>query len=64
MEALAKMRRDAAFVSETGLVEDIDVIHRIQAGLCSGANTHFTYGLYEKAIVQLLKQLNRLIDKA
>lgn len=61
-EELTKMRRDASFVAETGLVEDMEVIARIQAGLNSGANEHFTYGLYEKAIVQLLSNLTNLID--
>jgi len=62
-EDLEKMRRDAKFVAETGLLEDIAVITRIQAGLSSGANTHFTYGLYEKAIVHLHKNLTRLVSK-
>jgi hypothetical protein len=60
---LEKMRRDAKFVAETGLVEDIAVITRIQTGLSSGANRHFTYGLYESAIVHLLKNLAKLIAK-
>jgi choline monooxygenase len=62
-EDLEKMQRDAKFVAENGLVEDIAVITRIQAGLSSGANTHFTYGLYEKAIVHLHKNIARLIGK-
>jgi len=60
---LEKMRRDARFVSEVGLVEDNAVISRIQAGLASGANEHFTYGLYEKAITQLLSNLSELLDQ-
>ena len=61
-EDLEKMRRDAKFVADTGLVEDNAVIAGIQAGLNSGANNHFTYGLYEKAIVQLLRNLDELIN--
>ena len=62
-EDLEKMRRDAKFVAETGLVEDIAVITRIQTGLLSGANRHFTYGLYESAIMHLLRNLAKLIGK-
>lgn len=62
-KAIAKAKRDASFVSDTGSVEDNEVIRRIQIGLASGANEHFTYGLYEKAIVHLLKNLTQLIEK-
>ena len=62
-EDVERMRRDARFVSETGLEEDNAVVARIQDGLRSGANTHFTYGLYEKAIVHFHKNLTDLINK-
>ena len=58
---LAKLKRDAAFVSDTGLVEDNEVVTRIQQGLHTNANTHFTYGLYEKAIVHMHENLTRMI---
>lgn len=61
-KALAKAKRDASFVADTGSVEDNEVIRRIQIGLASGANEHFTYGLYEKAIVHLLKNLTELLE--
>ncbi len=60
---IEKMQRDARFVAESGLVEDNEVIRRIQAGLNSEANTHFNYGLYEKAIVHLHKNLASLLHQ-
>ena len=43
-------RRDANFVQDSGLLEDRAAACRIQAGLASRANTHFTFGHYEQAI--------------
>jgi hypothetical protein len=60
-ETLEKMRRDAEFVSEYGLQEDIAVVRRIQQGLDSGANTHFVYGRFEKAIVHFLKNITQRV---
>jgi hypothetical protein len=62
-DVLAKMQRDAAFVADTGLIEDNAVVTRIQAGLNTNANTHFTYGLFEKAIVHMHENLARLIER-
>jgi len=62
-EKAERMRRDASFVGDTGAKEDAEMVHRIQAGLESGANTHFTYGRFEKAIVNFHKTLTELIDK-
>ncbi len=56
-EDRARIAKDASFVADTGLKEDNDVIRRIQLGLASGANTHFTYGRFEKAIVHFHQQL-------
>jgi hypothetical protein len=63
-EGIERMRRDARFVTETGLEEDNAVVAGIQDGLKSGANTHFIYGLYEKAIVHFLKNLTDLVNRA
>ena len=60
--ALAKAKRDATFVADTGSAEDNEVIRRIQLGLASEANEFFTYGLYEKAIVHLHRNLAALIE--
>ncbi|TNF87957.1 MAG: aromatic ring-hydroxylating dioxygenase subunit alpha [Gammaproteobacteria bacterium] len=62
-EAAARMRRDADFVSDTGTKEDAEMVHRIQEGLASGANSHFLYGHYEKAIVNFHQNMTRLIDR-
>jgi len=56
-EALAKARRDAEFVGNTGGAEDRAVIQAIQRGLASGANDAFTFGHFEKAIVHLHQTL-------
>ena len=61
---IERMKKDARFVSEIGLNEDNEVVAGIQEGLKSGANTHFTYGLYEKAIAHFLKNLTDLINRA
>ena len=58
----AKAARDAAFVGDTGGKEDAAVLRAIQNGLASGANEHFTYGLFEQAIVHFHKSLRGLID--
>ena len=60
---IERMKKDARFVSEIGLDEDFEVIAGIQEGLKSGGNTHFTYGLYEKAIAHFLKNLTDLIKR-
>jgi hypothetical protein len=49
--------RDAGFVTDTGGKEDAAVVRAIQAGIASGANEHFTYGHFEKAIVHFHKSL-------
>ena len=59
-EARAEAQRDAAFVGDTGLVEDRAVVQAIQQGLTSGANEVFTFGHYESAIVHF----HRMLDAA
>jgi len=61
--ALERAKKDAAFVADTGLQEDTAVVREIQQGLSSGANTHFTYGRFEKAIVHFHQQLNSNLEK-
>jgi choline monooxygenase len=60
---LEAAKYDAAFVAETGAAEDLEMTRSIQAGLDSKANTHFTYGYYEKAIVHFHKNLAEMIRK-
>lgn len=60
---LARVKKDASFVADTGLQEDNAAIREIQAGLTSGANTHFTYGRFEQAIVNFHKHLHLSLDQ-
>jgi phenylpropionate dioxygenase-like ring-hydroxylating dioxygenase large terminal subunit len=57
-EALAKAKRDADFVANTGSVEDRAVVCAIQRGLASGANECFTFGRFEPAIVHFHRTLD------
>ena len=60
---LESAKYDAAFVAETGAAEDIATTRSIQAGLSSQANTHFTYGYFEKAIVHFHKTIAEMLQK-
>lgn len=62
-ENIENAKYDAAFVAETGAAEDLATTRSIQAGLHSQANTHFTYGHYEKAIVQFHKTIAEILEK-
>ncbi|MDF2367935.1 aromatic ring-hydroxylating dioxygenase subunit alpha [Sneathiella sp.] len=56
-------KRDAGFVKNSGIEEDRDAARSIQAGLNSNANSHFTFGHYEKAIVHFHEMLNEHLAK-
>jgi choline monooxygenase len=60
---MKEARRDANFVQDSGLKEDRDAACSIQAGLEGNANSHFTFGHYEKAIVHFHTNLNALLAK-
>ena len=60
--ALANARKDRDFVSETGQTEDIAVVEAAQQSLGSGANTHFTFGHFEPAIVHFHQQMERWLS--
>ena len=62
-ETMADARRDAEFVKDTGNIEDRDVTIEFQNGLASGANSHFTYGRFEKAIVHFHKTMADMLAK-
>ena len=55
---LERAKKDADFVADTGGPEDAAVVRAIQAGIDSGANSHFTFGRFERAIVHFHKQLS------
>ncbi len=61
-EAIARAKKDAAFVNDTGSQEDRAVVRAIQSGLESGANSHFTYGHFETAIVHFHATLTDLLN--
>jgi phenylpropionate dioxygenase-like ring-hydroxylating dioxygenase large terminal subunit len=58
------VERDAAFVDQTGAAEDRAVIRAIQCGLGSGANSVFTFGLFESAIVHFHRSLDAILERA
>lgn len=54
---LEDAQRDAEFVNESGQEEDRDAARKIQASATTRANTHFTFGYFEKAIVNFHQHL-------
>lgn len=56
-EALARAKKDVAFLSDTGDKEDAKVVCDIQAAIESGANSHYRFGRFESAIGHLHKNL-------
>ena len=58
---LEEAKRDAAFVSDSGQEEDRAAATAIQEALPSGANSHLTFGHFEKAIVHFHQQLERAL---
>lgn len=61
-ESLEASRRDVEFVSQTGAVEDREVVEAIQRGLGSQANEHFTFGQFEGLIAHFHQQWNKKLD--
>ena len=59
---LDEAKRDAAFVSDSGQEEDRAAATAIQEALPSGANSHLTFGHFEKAIVHFHQQLARALN--
>jgi hypothetical protein len=62
-EELEKSKRDAAFVKDTGVIEDRAAACSIQAGLAGEGNSHFTFGHYEKSAVHHHQHLRAHLDK-
>jgi nitrite reductase/ring-hydroxylating ferredoxin subunit len=54
---LEDAKRDAAFVNDSGQEEDRAAAAAIQQTLASGANSHLTFGHFEKAIVHFHQRL-------
>ena len=62
-EGLKRAQKDANFLADTGLKEDTQAIQEIQAGMTSGANSHFTYGRFEQVIVHFHKHLHESLEQ-
>jgi len=62
-EKIDQAKRDAQFVKDTGLDEDRHAACAIQAGLTSKANSEFTFGHFEEAIVHFHANLQALLPK-
>ncbi|MCH1491379.1 MAG: Rieske 2Fe-2S domain-containing protein [Luminiphilus sp.] len=59
---LEAAQRDVAFVNDSGQEEDRDAARAIQETLTTGANTHLTFGYFEKAIVNFHQHLAAHLD--
>ena len=62
-EELARAKKDATFLSDTGNQEDAKVVSDIQAAMSSGANTHYRFGRFESAIHHLHSNLARYLER-
>lgn len=56
-------QRDARFVNDSGQDEDREAARAIQQTVTTRANTHLTFGYYEKAIVNFHKHLSLYLDQ-
>lgn len=59
---LARAKKDAAFLSDSGSKEDAKVVSDIQAAIGSGANSHYTFGRFESAIAHLHRNLAHYLE--
>ncbi len=57
-----EVTRDTDFVERSGGAEDREVTCAIQRAIGSGANTHFTFGRFEGAIVHFHRMLDAALD--
>lgn len=55
-------KRDAQFVLESGQDEDQEAACLIQQTVTTKANTHLTFGYFEKAIVNFHQHLSKSLD--
>jgi phenylpropionate dioxygenase-like ring-hydroxylating dioxygenase large terminal subunit len=59
----AQARRDAEFVQSSGQDEDREAARAIQQTVTTAANTHLTFGYFEKAIVNFHQHLSKQLDQ-
>jgi nitrite reductase/ring-hydroxylating ferredoxin subunit len=60
---LQEAQRDALFVGDSGQNEDREAARAIQTSVASNANSHFTFGYFEKAIVNFHQHLAKLLSE-
>ncbi len=59
---LEEAQRDALFVGDSGQNEDREAARAIQQSVSSNANTHFTFGHFESAIVNFHQHLSKYLN--
>ena len=59
----AQAQRDAEFVQSSGQDEDREAARAIQQTVTTAANTHLTFGYFEKAIVNFHQHLSKQLDQ-
>ena len=62
-EGLEKSKRDAAFIKDTGVIEDRAAACSIQGGMAGESNTHYTFGRFEKSAVHFHQHLHAHLEK-
>ncbi len=60
---LEDARRDLDFVNQSGQAEDREAARAIQETVTTRANSHLTFGYYEKAIVAFHQQLHHILSE-
>ena len=60
--SIDEAKRDALFVNESGQDEDREAACFIQQTVTTKANTHLTFGYFEKAIVNFHQHLSKSLD--
>ena len=62
-EALERSKRDAAFLKDTGVIEDRAAACSIQSAMSGDGNTHFTFGRFEHAAVHFHRHLHDHLER-
>ena len=62
-EALERSKRDAAFLKDTGVIEDRAAACSIQRGMAGDANSHFLFGRFEEAAVHFHRHLEAHLEQ-
>jgi phenylpropionate dioxygenase-like ring-hydroxylating dioxygenase large terminal subunit len=60
--SLEEAKKDAKFVNESGQNEDREAARAIQETVTTSANSHLTFGFFEKAIVNFHQHLTSKLD--